>query len=77
LTPKNTDGYKLWTGQYKIKFYVFTVVPNKLGKVMKYEAKKMTSFIYLEMLNIEWVQIDPKVNRRVKCIILITKETNW
>jgi len=47
------------------EFYVFPVVPNKLGKVMKYEAKKMMSIIYLETLNIEMGQVDPKGNRRV------------
>jgi len=35
---------------------------------MKYEAKKMMSIIYLETLNIEWGQIDPKGNRRVKVV---------
>lgn len=33
---------------------------------MKYEAKKIMSIYYLETLNIEWGQIDPKGNRRVK-----------
>jgi len=33
---------------------------------MKYEAKKIMSIIFLEMSNIEWGQIDPKGNRRVK-----------
>jgi len=33
---------------------------------MKYEAKIMMSIIYLETLNIEWGQIDPKGNMRVK-----------
>ena len=47
-------------------FCVYPVVPIKLGKVIKYEAKKMMSNIYLETLNIEWGQIDPKHNRRVK-----------
>jgi len=47
------------------EFYVFPVVPNKLGKVMKYEAKNMMSIIFLETSNIEWGQIDPKGNRRV------------
>jgi len=37
---------------------------------MKYEAKKMMSIIYLETLNIEWGQIDPKGNRRVTTFIL-------
>jgi len=32
---------------------------------MKYEAKKK-DVIYFETLNIEWGQIDPKGNRRVK-----------
>jgi len=46
--------------------YVFPVVPNNLGKVLKYEAKKIMSIIFLETLNIEWSQIDPKGKRRVK-----------
>jgi len=33
---------------------------------MKYEAKNMMSIIFLETLNIEWGQIFPKGNRRVK-----------
>jgi len=32
---------------------------------MKYEAKKMMSIIFLETLNIEWGQIDPKGHRTV------------
>jgi len=32
---------------------------------MKYEAKKMMSIIFLETLNIELGQIDPKGNRRI------------
>jgi len=44
--------------------YVFTVVPNKLGKVTKYVNH------FLETLNIEWGQIDPKGNRRVKKVKL-------
>jgi len=32
---------------------------------MKNEAKKMMSIRFLETLNIEWGQIDPKGNRRV------------
>src|SRR4029434_4914380 len=47
-------------------FCLYPVVPIKLGKVIKYEAKKMMSNIYLETLNIEWGQIDHKHNRRVK-----------
>jgi len=47
-------------------FYVLPVVPNKLGKVMKYEAKKIMSIIFWEMLKIEWGEIDPKGKRRVK-----------
>ena len=35
---------------------------------MKYEAKQIMSIIYLETLNIEWGQIDPKGNRRVKAL---------
>ena len=34
------------------------VVPIKLGKVIKYEAKIIMSIIYLETLNIEWGQIE-------------------
>jgi len=33
---------------------------------MKYEAKNIMSIIVLEMLNIEWGQIDLKGHRRVK-----------
>jgi len=51
--------------------YVFPVVPNKLGKVMKYEAKIIMLIIFLETLNIEWVQIDPKGNRRDNSLRLI------
>ena len=47
-------------------FCVYPVVPIKLRKVIKYEAKQIMSNIYLETLNIEWGQIDPKHNRRVK-----------
>ena len=47
-------------------FCVYPVVPIKLGKVNKYEAKQIMSNIYLETVNIEWGQIDPKHNRRVK-----------
>jgi len=32
---------------------------------MKYEAKKIMTIIFLETLNIEWGQIDPKGNRWV------------
>jgi len=48
------------------EFDVFPVIPNKLGKAVKYEAKKIMSIIFLEALNIEWGQIDPKGNRRDK-----------
>jgi len=44
----------------------FEVFPNKFGKILKYEAKKTKPIIVLETLNIEWGQIDPKGNRRVK-----------
>ena len=54
-------------------FYVYHVVPIKLGKVIKYEAKQIMSIIYLETFNIEWGQIDPKHNRRVKLIIVQVK----
>jgi len=37
---------------------------------MKYEAKQIMSIIFLEKSNIEWDQIDPKGNRRVKDVIL-------
>jgi len=39
------------------EFYVYLI---KLGKVMKYEAKKMMLIIFLETLNIESGQVDPK-----------------
>jgi len=52
------------------EFEVFPVVPNKLWKVMKYETKNIMSIIFLETLNIEWGQIDPKGNRRVTWSIL-------
>jgi len=51
------------------EFYVFPVVPNELGKVMKYEAKIIMSIIYLGTLNIKWGQIDPKDNRSVKALL--------
>jgi len=35
---------------------------------MKYEAKKCMSIIFIETLNIDWGQIDPKGSRRVKGI---------
>jgi len=35
---------------------------------MKYETKNIMLIIYLETLNIEWGQIDPKGNRRVNMI---------
>ena len=54
-------------------FYVYHVVPIKLGKVIKYEAKQIMSIIYLETFNIEWGQIDTKHNRRVKLIIVQVK----
>ena len=47
-------------------FCVYPVVPIKLGKVIKYEAKQIMTNIYLETLNIEWGQIDPKHNRRAR-----------
>src|SRR4029434_335303 len=47
-------------------FYVYPVVPIRLGKVIKYEAKKTMPIVYLETVNIEKGQIDPKHNRRVK-----------
>src|SRR4029434_5182618 len=58
-------------------FYVYTVVPIKLGKVNKYEAKKIMSFIYLGMLNIERVQIDPKDIRRVKASTGVLLSAAW
>src|SRR4029434_6895957 len=52
------------------KFCLYPVVPIKLGKVIKYEAKKKMSNIYLETLNIESGEIDPHNNRRVnKCYV--------
>jgi len=47
------------------EFDVYPVVPNKLGKVMECEAKKVMLGICLEMINIEWGQIDPEGHRRV------------
>jgi len=47
-------------------FYVFPVVPNKVGKVMKYEAKKIMSIVFFVTSNIKWGQINPKGHRRVK-----------
>ena len=41
-------------------FCVHPVVPIRLGKVIKYEAKKTMPIIYLETLNIAKGQIDPK-----------------
>jgi len=49
----------------------FPVVPNKLGKVKKYEFFKNDVNNFFR--DIEWGQIDPKGNRRVKkkkCFIL-------
>jgi len=47
---------------------------------MKYEAKKIMYIFFLETLNIEWGQIYPKINRRVKsadrCILLQIKQIN-
>jgi len=45
--------------------YVFPVVPNKLGKFMKYAAKKILSIIFFLRC-----QIDPKGHRRVKTSFL-------
>jgi len=36
---------------------------------MKYEAQKLMLVICLEMLNIEWGQIDPKGHRRVNSLV--------
>jgi len=35
---------------------------------VEYETKNMMSIIYFETLNIEWGQIDPKGDRRVKTV---------
>jgi len=73
LTRKNTACTSCVQDSENIsscEFYVSPVVPNELGKVMKYEAKKIMSIIFLETLNIEWGQIDPKDNRRVKTFIM-------
>ena len=67
LTPKNTYAYNMCTGHWKHIMFILCL-PIKLGKVIKYEAKKMMSNIYLETLNIEWGQIDPKHNRRVNSV---------
>jgi len=64
-TPMRTSCVQDIENTSSCEFYVFPVVPNKLGKVMKHEAKNMMSIIFLETLNIEWGQIDPKCNRRV------------
>src|SRR4029434_3090306 len=42
-------------------FCVYPVVPIKLGKVIKYEAKQIMSNIYLETLNIERVKMTPNI----------------
>jgi len=65
-TPMRTSCVQDSENISSCKCYVFPVIPNKLGKVMKYEAKKIMLIIYLATLNIEWGQIDPKGNRRVK-----------
>jgi len=65
-TPMRTSCVQDSENISSCEFHVFPVVPNKLGKVVKYEAKIIMSIIYLETLNNEWGQIDPKGNRRVK-----------
>jgi len=65
-TPMGTSCVQDIENISSCEFYVFPVVPKKLGKVVKYEAKKMMSIIFLQTLNIEWGQIDPKGHRRVK-----------
>jgi len=53
------------------EFYVYPVVPNKWGKVMECEARKLMLVICLEMLNIEWGEIDPKRNITLKKMSLV------
>jgi len=56
LTPRNTDATKC-VQDLKIlagSFYLYRIVPIKLGKVIKSEGKKM---MYLQTLNIECGQI--------------------
>jgi len=43
---------------------LYRFVPIKLGKVIQFEAKKKKK-MFLQTLNIEWGQIDPKDKRRV------------
>jgi len=64
-TPMRTSCVQDIENISSCAFDVFPVVPNKLGKVMKYESKLMMSIIFLETLNFEWGQMDPKGNRRV------------
>jgi len=45
------------------EFYVYPVVPNKLGKVMKYKTKIMMLVICLEMYE---VKLTPKVTGGLK-----------
>jgi len=63
-TPMRTSCVQDSENISSCEFDVFPVVPNKLGKVMKYEAKKMMSIVFLKTLKIEWGQIDPKGNWR-------------
>jgi len=65
-TPMRTSCVQDIENISSCEFDVFPVITNKLGKVMKYEAKQMMSIIFLETSNIEWGQIDPKGHRRVK-----------
>jgi len=72
-TPMRTSCVQGIENISSCEFYVYPVVPNKLGKVMKYEAKKIMSIIYLETSNIEWGQIDPKGKRRVKRVLTLRR----
>jgi len=76
-TPMRTSCVQDIKNISACEFYVFPVVPGKLEKVMKYEVKIMMSFIFLETLNIEWGQIDPKGNRRVKTVQVTLAFTEW
>src|SRR4029434_7754362 len=60
-------------------FCVYPVVPIRLGKVIKYEAKKPMSIMYLETLNIEKGQIDSKHNRRARVVPthIVTSAKVW
>jgi len=52
LTPRNTDVTKFVEDFKKIlagSFYVYRVVPIKLGKVIKFEAKKINKIVFTDV----------------------------